>query len=311
MKARLFVVLVVFTLVSPAVFGQATRTWVSGVGDDANPCSRTAPCKTFQGAISKTATAGEISVLDPAGYGQVTINKSITIDGSGTHGSILSASTNGITINATASSKVILRNIQIDGAGTGLNGINIVANGAGTVILTGVAILNTNVGISATPNAGATRLVIENTDVLGCSSTGISLVPTAPASVSVSMNHVRVLATGSTPSHHGISLASNTFSYLNDVQAESSAGDGFHLAGAGAIATIRGSSFARSGGDGVRLDATASNIRIIIDSSISAQNNGAGFRATGAGTLYTSGTNRSFDNGISDTAATPLPGSAY
>ena len=58
---------------------QATRTWVSGTGDDANPCSRTAPCKTFAGAISKTAAGGEISVLDPGGFGAVTITKSISI----------------------------------------------------------------------------------------------------------------------------------------------------------------------------------------------------------------------------------------
>ncbi len=51
------------------VHAQAFRTWVSGVGDDANPCSRTAPCKTFAGAISKTALNGEINCLDPAGFG--------------------------------------------------------------------------------------------------------------------------------------------------------------------------------------------------------------------------------------------------
>ena len=65
---------------------QATRTWVSGVGDDANPCSRTAPCKTFAGAISKTAAGGEINVLDPGGFGAVTITKSITISSRGLRG---------------------------------------------------------------------------------------------------------------------------------------------------------------------------------------------------------------------------------
>src|SRR5881296_1127694 len=74
---------------------QATRTWVSGVGDDANPCSRTAPCKTFAGAISKTAASGEISVLDPGGFGAVTITKAITLDGDGTLAGILSAGFNG------------------------------------------------------------------------------------------------------------------------------------------------------------------------------------------------------------------------
>src|SRR5262245_14946929 len=73
---------------------QATRTWVSGVGDDVNPCSRTAPCKTFAGAISKTAAGGEISCLDPGGYGAVTITKSMTIDCIGTNGSDLNPGTN-------------------------------------------------------------------------------------------------------------------------------------------------------------------------------------------------------------------------
>src|SRR3954449_10335073 len=72
---------------------QATRTWVSGVGDDVNPCSRTAPCKTFAGAISKTAINGEINCLDPGGYGAVTITKSITIKCEGVIGGILAAGT--------------------------------------------------------------------------------------------------------------------------------------------------------------------------------------------------------------------------
>src|SRR6476660_8340639 len=80
-------------------FAQATRTWVSGVGDDANPCSRTAPCKTFAGAISKTAAFGEINCLDPGGFGAVTITKSISIICGGTFGSILAGGGNGINVN--------------------------------------------------------------------------------------------------------------------------------------------------------------------------------------------------------------------
>src|SRR5438094_10514769 len=78
---------------------QATRTWVSGVGDDVNPCSRTAPCKTFAGAISKTADGGEIDALDPGGFGTVTITKSITIDGGATLASILASGVTGVNIN--------------------------------------------------------------------------------------------------------------------------------------------------------------------------------------------------------------------
>src|ERR1043165_7578287 len=91
--------LIAFASVAQA---QASRTWGSGVGDDVNPCSRTAPCKTFAGAISKTATNGEINCLDPAGYGAVTVTKSITIDCEDTQGSILSAGTNGVIVNITA-----------------------------------------------------------------------------------------------------------------------------------------------------------------------------------------------------------------
>src|SRR5438477_12968462 len=81
-------------------YAQATRTWVSGVGDDVNPCSRTAPCKTFAGAISKTAPGGEIDALDDGGFGQVTITKSITIDGGGHLASILASGGIGVSVNA-------------------------------------------------------------------------------------------------------------------------------------------------------------------------------------------------------------------
>src|SRR5438309_9459613 len=87
-------------LASAPAHAQANRTWVSGVGDDVNPCSRTAPCKTFAGAISKTAAGGEIDVLDPGGFGPVIISKSITIDGTGVLAGILAPGGNGITINS-------------------------------------------------------------------------------------------------------------------------------------------------------------------------------------------------------------------
>ena len=123
--------LAIFISGAPAQ-AQATRTWVSGVGDDANPCSRTAPCKTFAGAISKTAAGGEISVLDPGGFGTVTITKSISItnDKTGEAG-VLASGTQGIIINAGPNDAVHLHGLVIDGAGTtlGTNGINFLAGG--------------------------------------------------------------------------------------------------------------------------------------------------------------------------------------
>src|SRR4026209_127957 len=108
-------VLGILSFTAPAN-AQATRTWVSGVGDDANPCSRSAPCKTFPGAIVKTAAGGEINCLDPGGFGMLTIIKSITIDCAGTFGSILApGGTNGIVING-GGIIVNLRNLSINGA---------------------------------------------------------------------------------------------------------------------------------------------------------------------------------------------------
>ena len=180
---RLFVIATFLVAFASIAQAQATRTWVSGVGDDVNPCSRTAPCKTFAGAISKTANNGEIDALDPGGFGTVTITKNITIDG--THGagfgSVLAAGTNGVNVNdgATATPNTIivnLRNLSIQGAGTGFDGIRFVAGktlnvencvisgfrGNGTnsdgidIALTGLATGNQNVKITNTLIAGNT-----------------------------------------------------------------------------------------------------------------------------------------------------------
>src|SRR3954447_4361793 len=116
LKARLPLIAIgavaMWTLGTPALRAQATRTWVSGVGDDVNPCSRTAPCKTFAGAISKTAAGGEINCLDPGGFGAGTINKSLTIDCHFTEGGVLAAG-NGIVVNALSTDVVVIRGLDI------------------------------------------------------------------------------------------------------------------------------------------------------------------------------------------------------
>src|SRR5436305_12695562 len=125
----LFASLLGFSLPTTSAQAQATRTWISGVGDDVNPCSRTAPCKTFAGAISKTAAGGEIDCLDPGGLGAVTITKGMTLDCGTFAGGILNAGgVNGVVVNtAAATDKVILRNLVINGgltpSGPGANGI--------------------------------------------------------------------------------------------------------------------------------------------------------------------------------------------
>ena len=150
---RTMKVLTVVLLWAGLAGAQASRTWVSGVGDDANPCSRTAPCKTFAGAISKTAAGGEIDALDPAGYGAVTITKAMTIDGGGGQvASVLVAGTNGIVVLAGPSDVVILRNLRINGiSGSGNGGIN------GIRWLSGKA------------------LTVENCDIFGFTTNGIDI----------------------------------------------------------------------------------------------------------------------------------------
>jgi hypothetical protein len=124
-----FVVAGLLAFATTPASAQAIRTWVSGVGDDANPCSRTAPCKTFAGAISKTAPSGEINVLDPGGFGAVTITKSITIRSDHIEAGVSAPGTNGIIVNAAATDKVVLEGLDIDGGGTGLNGVQFIAGG--------------------------------------------------------------------------------------------------------------------------------------------------------------------------------------
>lgn len=157
------VVVAICVLQAAPAQAQATRTWVSGVGDDANPCSRTAPCKTFAGAISKTATGGEINVLDPGGFGAVTITKSISIISTFEAG-VLVSGTNGIVVNAPDGSKVLLEGLDIEGLGTGLNGVLIIGGGRTTIRKCSIRDFTQN-GVNLAGIANA-RVVIEDSIML-------------------------------------------------------------------------------------------------------------------------------------------------
>jgi hypothetical protein len=184
---------------------QATRTWVSGVGDDVNPCSRTAPCKTYAGAISKTAKDGEISTLDPGGFGAVTITKSITING--THGqgygSILAALTNGVIINITAADDVRktvrLTSLNINGASTGIDGVRI--NAASNVYIEDTIIDGfTNRGINdvrTSPAATGNKLIVADTQVRNIVQSGIVVIPGAGVTVTALLENVRSIGSSS------------------------------------------------------------------------------------------------------------------
>lgn len=174
---------------------QATRTWVSGVGDDANPCSRTAPCKTFAGAISKTAAGGEIDCLDPGGFGGVTITKAITIDCHSGAGGVLVAGTNGITIAAGAGDAVILRYLSINGStGSGVNGIQIMS--AKTVHIHDVQIYGfSQSGVSSTASTSL-FLTMEDVKISECGN-GVVNNSTAPQATTAELTRVSIWNTGS------------------------------------------------------------------------------------------------------------------
>ena len=182
-------ILFVFSAISDA---QATRTWVSGVGDDANPCSRTAPCKTFAGTISKTATNGEINCIDPGGFGAVTITKSITIDCTEVSSSILSSLVNGVIINITSAADLLktvrLRGISINGAGTGINGIRVLS--ANSVFIEDVIIDGfTQHGISVETSVGNTKFVIDRATVSNNLGNGFNTFIIGGASATLSVNN--------------------------------------------------------------------------------------------------------------------------
>jgi hypothetical protein len=186
-------------LASAPAQAQASRTWVSGVGDDVNPCSRTAPCKTFAGAISKTATAGEINCLDSAGFGAVTITKSIAIICNGVIGGVLAAGTNGVIVNA-ANSEVLLEGLDIEGFGTGINGVTIINSAKVTINKSSIRNFTQN-GVNVAGPAGA-RAVIQDSMILsnnqGVNVAGISGATNTAILIRTTIDNNTVAATNVT-----------------------------------------------------------------------------------------------------------------
>lgn len=289
---------VIFFLGSFAVAGAQTRTWVSGVGDDINPCSRTAPCKTFAKAISVTAAGGEINAIDPGGYGAVTITKSITIDGGGTFASILAAGTNGIVINAAPSDVVTIRNVSIDGANTGLNGIRFLNGGA--LHVEKVEIFGfTQRGIDAEPAGGSTMYVLDS--VLRNNDGGGILVKPA-VYVGTVMDKVRLDG-----NFYGVRAENNANVTIRDSVAAGNSTHGFHAVstGAGILINVENSTATNNGGGGVTTTGAAAGISI---SNTTIMSNAQGINTSGGGSVYSFGNNRIIGNGTdgAPTFAWPL-----
>jgi Collagen triple helix repeat (20 copies) len=191
--------LLLLLVVAPQASAQAVRTWVSGTGDDVNPCSRTAPCKTFQGTISKTAERGEINAIDPGGFGTLNITKAITIDVSSVEGGVLdSDGVNGITINADATDDVVLRGLDI--FGYGFSGTCTTSDGIRVLSARTVRIENTRIRQQAravwiAPSVDVSVLLDDVTLANNCTA-GVMAKPTADGSARVSINDASISNSG-------------------------------------------------------------------------------------------------------------------
>ena len=236
---------------STLAHAQSPRTWVSGTGDDQNPCSRTAPCKTFAGAQSKTSTGGEISVLDPGGFGAINITKSLTLNGDGTLAGILASGFTGITVNiisGLSTDKVVVRNISIQGAGSGTDGVrvfdaaevildnvtisgfidagvDVIQSQASNLFLRNVRISKAAVGVRTQTTIGTVSGVFENVAISGMTSHGVECVNNTTL-VMRNLETSRCAGSGVRSAAPTVDLSiENSVSSGNNVGYEASAGD--------------------------------------------------------------------------------------
>lgn len=291
------VVLAIGALFTSQAYAQATRTWVSGVGDDANPCSRTAPCKTFAGAISKTAANGTINALDPGGFGAVTITKAITIEAVGNVASILVAGTNGIVVNAGASDTVALRGLTVEGTnGSGINGIRFL-NGGKLIVERCVVQGFSASGIDFEPSA-ASKLVVTDTTVDNSnlsSSNGI-LVSGSGATPAAALNRVRIVQNG-----YGLQVTNGIVNLRDSTISQNNVGIKAVSSTTSATISIDNSEISGSAGAGVVTSGSVASI-VISRSVITGNLVGIG------GNVTSFGDNRIFNNTLDGTpSGSPLP----
>jgi len=298
--------LAVVVLTSATAHAQATRTWVSGVGDDANPCSRTAPCKTFAGAISKTAINGEINCLDPGGFGAVTITKSITIDCHEVYASILASGTNAIVISIAPGNPsdplqtVRIRNLNLNGTGggtrSGLNGIRILQ--AQMVFIEDVLATDfVQRGISDERNVDG-RLNVTNTILRNNGGDGIGVSPSSgSARIDVALDRVASVGNGT-----GMTFNNGPRVMINNSTSSNNLSSGIESTSTVGATTVNVNRSMISS-NGVALLTTGTSMLRFSDTDIA-------FNATGfSGATLTFGTSRITGNLVVGTVPTHMGGS--
>ena len=306
-KLNVLTLLGVLVLGTTMMSAQATRTWVSGVGDDANPCSRTAPCKTFAGAISKTAAGGEIDALDPGGFGAVTITKSITIDGGGGQvASVLVAGTNGIVVAAAAGDIVILRNLRFDGlrgagnANAGLSGIRFISGGSLIVDKCEIFGFNNN-GVDIAMGASG-QAWVTNTNIQNVGGVGIAATTTAGV-VSVGVDQVRVVL-----SNIGIQSGNHSRVTVNNSLVQNAGSAGVDSNG-DAIASVNDSQLDLNGSGTRTVGAGPVGQAFVSNSNLTGNSTGFNNTTGSAASFFSYGNNRLHGN-TADSAGTITPAPA-
>ena len=292
----LAIALVTLTATSMAQ-AQATRTWVSGVGDDVNPCSRTAPCKTYAGAISKTAKDGEISTLDPGGFGAVTITKSITINGGGGgqgYGSILASLVNGIVINITDAADVRktvrLDWLNINGASTGLDAIRFIGGNSlfveNTLIdgFTGDGIEASGAGLAAVNQLHLRNVSIRNV------ANGLNISNSGTNATQLTMENCQI-----SKATNGVNAGNGTRGLISNSAISSCTGSGIN-ATEGTSPTEFGVSNSQIAGNGTGITAGAGTEVLIARCTITANGTSLGL----AGTVHSGGNNTIGKNGTNN-----------
>ncbi len=273
----------------PAYAQAATITWISGDGDgdDTNPCTRTAPCKTFAGAISRTASGGEIDVLNPGNFGAVTINQPVTLSASGFQAGIVVSGTNGIVVNVpNPTDTVILRGLDIEGTGTGLSGVNVIQGG--NVTVENCTINNfTATGINFAPTVAGSQLhvsttVIRNNGIFTIPANGQGVLVNVASTATATVDHVRL-------EHNvvGLRVQGPGIVHVSDSIATNNAFSGFAAAASGANLTLERCVVAHNASMGAAGVVCIAGTTVRLGNVSFQDNNGTAISASGGGTCLT------------------------
>ena len=259
---------------------QATRTWVSGVGDDANPCSRTAPCKTFAGAISKTAPAGEINCLDPGGFGALTITKAISIIcGESGESGVLVSGTNGINVVAGTGDLVVLQGLDFEGLNSSPTGISF-TSGLGLYVKDCTIRGFQTTGITFAPSNVNASLVVQNTVITdNTGAGGLLIAPTGGFTANALVRDTQM-----TRNLYGVRVQDMGKATVSGSVASSNSNNGFLAVSTSAAAELNlvNSVAASNGINGIATSGANALVRI---SNVSILDNTNGINTTSLGTV--------------------------